>query len=172
MTRDSFLGRLILGSALLIGLCQQAHADIVWPALVLEGRLISVWSIIGGLAIEIAFVKWIFSLAWRRAALVALVANAISTVAGIFAIPIAGLLWEFGPGGLINHWLSWGTFNPIAWAGTFLLATLITASIECLVYRDLYNLQVGWRRFGWIFLANSLSVGAAVGSVFVVPPDM
>ena len=107
-----------------------AYADVVWPALYLEIRLLSWWAIAVGLVIEFLFVRWLFSLAAKRAAIATFSANLASTIAGILLIPLGGILWEFFPGALYMKALNWGTFNPITWAGTFILASVINALIE------------------------------------------
>src|ERR1700756_2632395 len=111
------------------------YADVVWPALFLETRLITWWTIALGLLIEFFFVRWLFSLTAKKAAIATVVANAVSALLGIPLIPIAGIAWEFFPASLYMRAWNWGTFNPVTWAATFVLACLITTVIEALVYR-------------------------------------
>jgi hypothetical protein len=65
--------------------------------------------------------------------------------------------------------LSWGTFNPVTWAATFFLACLINTAIESLVYKRGFKLPVWRREFWWIYVANSVSVGLAFGSLLMYP---
>lgn len=146
-----------------------AHADVVWPALYLETRLFSWWAISIGLVAEFFFVKWLFVLPTKRAAFVTTIANAVSSAAGILLIPIAGILWEFFPGLIYMKLLHWGTFNPVTWTATFVLACLVNTVIECLVYRKSFKLSIRRREFGWVFIANAVSVAVAFGSLFVAP---
>ena len=83
---------------------QAVPADVVWPALFLEKRLLSIWVISIGLVVE-WLVLWLggFGLSWKRAVVVDLVMNAASTIVGIVLILLAGLAWE-----LFAHVLLYG----------------------------------------------------------------
>jgi len=157
--------RVLIGAALSV-VAAPATADMVWPAIYLETRLFTWWTIGFGLLIEFFFVRWLFALSTRKAAIATVVANAASAVAGVPLIPIGGiiLVLYMGP-------LHWGTFNPISWVATFLLACLITTAIEALVYRYGFKFRVRRREFIWLSVANSLSVGAAFASLFIFPLD-
>jgi hypothetical protein len=145
------------------------RADVVWPALFLETRLITWWTIGLGLLVEFFFVRGLFSLTVKKAAIATVAANAVSAVLGLPLIPIAGIAWEFFPGQLYMRAMNWGTFNPITWAATFALACFITTVIEALVYRHAFKFSVHRREFSWLLLANALSVGVAFASLFIVP---
>lgn len=145
-----------------------AFADFVWPAVILEERMLSWWVIAAGLLIEFLIVRRLFALTVKEAGIATLLANGVSTVAGIPLLPIAGLAWE-----VVNEWLTnQGTFNPVSAVMTFLLACLINTVIEVLVYKHWYEYTVGRREVWWVFVANALSVGVAFGSLFVKPPEM
>jgi len=97
------------------------YANVVWPALYLETRLFSWWAISIGLLIEFFFIGWLFSLSQKQAIIATVTANAVSAVAGIVLIPLAGIAWELFPGSIVNRAFGWGTFNPVTWVATFLL---------------------------------------------------
>jgi hypothetical protein len=160
--------RVLLGVALSL-VAAPVIADMVWPALYLETRLFTWWTIGLGLLIEFFFVRWLFALPIRKAAVATVVANAVSALAGVPLIPLVGIIWEFFPGMLYMGPLHWGTFNPITWAATFLIGCLVTTAIEALVYRYGFKFRVGRREFIWLTAANSLSVGLAFASLFVFP---
>lgn len=164
--------RWIIAFASLLFLSCSTFADVVWPALFLETRLVTWWTIGVGLLIEFLIIWWLFSLTPRRAALATIAANAVSALIGVPLIPLAGLVWEIFPGSIYMHFLKWGTFNPVTWAATFIMACLINTVIEAAVYRMGFKLVVRRREFWWIFVANALSVGLAFGSLFVVPVRM
>jgi hypothetical protein len=149
-----------------------ARADIVWPGVVLETGLMSLWVIALGLLIEVAFVWWLFRLTLRRAAFVATIANIASAVLGVVLVPIAGLVWAIFPGFLVERLLHVGTFNAFTWTGTFLLAALVSTGIECAVYVRAFKLCVRRREFAWLYLANAISTGAALVSVVLSPPQL
>jgi hypothetical protein len=146
-----------------------ATADMVWPALYLETRIFTWWTIGVGLLVEFFFVRRLFDLNVRKAAIATATANAVSAVLGVPLIPIAGIIWELFPGSLYMGPLNWGTFNPITWGATFLLACFVTSVIEALVYKHGFKYRVSRRTFGWLILANSISVGVAFASLFVFP---
>lgn len=68
-----------------------AYANVVWPALYLETRLFSWWAIGIGLLVEFFFIKWLFTLPVKKASMATVSANAVSAVAGIILIPLAGI---------------------------------------------------------------------------------
>ena len=101
-------------------------------------------------------------------------ANAVSAVAGIILIPLAGVAWELFPGSAINWAFSWGTFNPITWGATFVLGCLVNGLLEGAVYKKWFYPQFRFksRAFLWLLVANSLSVGAAFISLWLKPVQL
>lgn len=73
-----------------------AYANVVWPALYLETRLFSWWAIGIGLLVEFFFIKWLFTLPVKKASMATVSANAVSAVAGIILIPLAGIAISLG----------------------------------------------------------------------------
>jgi hypothetical protein len=145
----------------------------VWPALMVEQRLLSILPISAGL-----FVEWValrhggFGLSWKKAAIVDVVMNAVSSLAGIVLIPALGLAWEFFPGAVLYKVFNVGTFNPGTWAATFLIAVFVTTIIEAAVVRWGFNISVTRRRFWILCAANTVSVGIAFASLWIHPPRM
>ena len=148
-----------------------AYANVVWPALYLETRLFSWWAISIGLLVEYFFIKWLFTFSTKKTAIATVSANAISSIAGIILIPLAGIAWELFPGSLIHWAFNWGTFNPITWGATFVLGCLINALIEGAVYKKWFAPAFKFKSevFLWLLAANSLSVGVAFGSLWLNP---
>lgn len=145
-------------------------ADMIWPALFLQNRLLSMWIILAGLFIEYFFVWRVTSLGAWRSILADVGMNIASTVLGIVLIPLAGIAWEFFPGLIIYRLFNVGTFNPGTWAVTFLMAVLINAALEMSVLRIWFQQHFGKDLFGWLCLANALSVGLAMASLLIYPP--
>jgi hypothetical protein len=145
-------------------------ADMVWPALVLESRLLSVAPIAAGLAVE-----WLvlyfggFGLSWKKATVVDVVMNAASSIIGIFFLPILGFIWEFFPGALVYKVLHTGTFNPITWIATFFLSVGGSTLIEAGVVRWAFKIPLGLKRFGMLSLANFVSTAIAFVSLWIHP---
>jgi hypothetical protein len=148
-------------------------ADVVWPSLILEGRLLSVLPISAGLIAEwFALYFGGFGLSWKKAIIVDLVMNTVSSVCGIVLIPVLGLVWEFGPGSLVNRIFNVGTFNPASWAATFLFSAAASTSIEAAVVRWGFRIPLGWRRFWILCGANAVSTGIAFASLWMHPPQL
>src|SRR5262249_51953960 len=108
-------------------------ADVIWPALFLQSRLVALWAIALGLIIEFFVLLWPLGMRWQGAVLADLLMNLVSVGAGIFLIPISGLAWELGPGRLVNAALDAGTFNPVSWVATCALAILVDATLELFI---------------------------------------
>ena len=147
-------------------------ADMIWPAAILESRLLSVAPISAGL-----FAEWVilsfcgFGLSWKKAIIVDVVMNTASSVVGIFLIPILGIIWEFFPGSVLYPLLKIGTFNPITWVATFFLSVGGSTLIETAVVRWVFKITVVWKRFGLLSLANFLSTAIAFASLWTHPPQ-
>ena len=149
-----------------------ARADVVWPALYLETRLVTWWAITVGLVAEYIFVRQLLGFGVRKALLADVCMNFASTLLGILLIPIAGLAWEFFPGSVLYRIFDVGTFNPGTWVMTFLFAVAINAALESLVIRWAFKTKLGKRGFWGLVVANAVSVGLAFGSLFVLWPQM
>ena len=148
-----------------------AHANVVWPALYLETRLFSWWAICVGLLVEYLFVRKLFEITPLKAVIATIAANAASAILGILLIPLAVIAWEVFPGLLFYHVLKMGTFNPITWCATFLIACAVNVVLEGLVYKKAFkfNFLFKSRKFLWFMLANTASVGVATASLIINP---
>ncbi len=149
------------------------YADVVWPALVLEQRLISVVPITAGLVVE-WLALWFggFGLSWKRAAVVDVVMNAVSSALGIVLIPALGFGWEVFPGAMLYKVFNVGTFNPGTWAATFVIAVFATTAIEAAVVQWGFKVPLGRRRFWILCAANCVSVAIAFASLWIRPPRL
>jgi hypothetical protein len=149
------------------------YADMVWPALVLEQRIMSVVPIMAGLVTE-WLALWFggFGLSWRRAAVIDVVMNAVSSALGIALIPALGFVWEVFPGAVLYRLFNVGTFNPGTWAATFVIAVLATTAIEAAVVRWGFKVPLDRRRFWILCAANCVSVAMAFASLWIHPPRL
>ena len=146
-------------------------ADMVWPALFIEQRLLSFWSIGLGLLIEYLFVRRLTTLSVGRSILADLTMNAASSLLGIVLIPLIGLAWELSAGILINGLLHFGTFNPIGWTATIVLAAFVNSVVESTVLRFVFRQSPAKRIFWWLVLANAITVALAFASLSVISPS-
>jgi hypothetical protein len=132
-------------------------ADMVWPALLWENRLLTWWAILVGLFVEYFFVRRITNLSFSRAALADVCMNAASALLGIIFIPIAGIIWEVFPGSVLYKVFHIGTFNPGTWLVTVLVAAILNTYIERFALRRLFKQPlVGRRAFWLLYLANAI----------------
>ncbi len=146
-----------------------ACAAFVWPAVYLETRLFSLWVVGLGLIVEFFFVRWLFRPSLGKAALATFAASVVSAVAGAVLVPLAGIAWEFLAMWSYQRWFGWGSFNPLTWLVTLVLACLINTTVECLIYRFGFRFTVKRREVLWFLLANAVSVGLAFGSLWLAP---
>jgi hypothetical protein len=146
-------------------------ADVVWPALFLEMRLLAWWVILIGLLIEWPFVRVLTQFPWKKAFIADAAMNAASTVLGILLLPVVGLfiLEPIGEATFYRRF-NVGTFNPMTWTATFLVAVVLSAAIEFLTLRIAFKQRLGARGYWWLCVANSMSAGLAFWSVFRFPP--
>jgi hypothetical protein len=139
-----------------------AYADVVWPALYLTGGIYTWWVIAAGLLIELIAIKWLFKVNWGQSAGIDIAANAASALLGIVLIPLSGLAYEIFPGTVVNYVFSWGTFNPVAWVATVILAATINLAIEWFVMKKAFKLTLYNRARAVLFAANLATVALAI----------
>lgn len=161
-------------SMLIIGACifslpVLARADVIWPAAILEGRILTWWAILAGLIAEFFVVLGITAMRPARSALATLAMNGVSTVVGIVLIPISGILIEFFPGMIIYPIFHIGTFNPFTWTLTVIVAAAVNSVIEMSVLRRFTQTISKKKMFSWLWLANLVSVALAAGSLVLWP---
>lgn len=160
---------LLLACLAVAGLPSAAYADVVWPALFIEPRLLSVPVVVIGVLIEAAVLRFGFSMEWGRAGLLSLVCNTVSAALGTILLPLSGIVWEFFPGILLYRIFQLGTFNPVTWLATFVLAVAISSGIEVVCLRVIF--KTPWNRRRWLlwFGANAVTAGLAFLSLIVTP---
>jgi len=149
-----------------------ASADVVWPSLYLETRLMSLESIGLGLLVEFIVIWGVFKFSLPRALLADIVANAASSILGIILIPLSGVMWEIFPGSIINYLFHWGTFNPVGWGASFVLACLVNVALEGYVLEGIFKQTFNRKTFSWLLFANAASVGIAFVSLWWDPPTL
>jgi hypothetical protein len=128
------------------------------------------WAIAAGLLVEYLLIRHAFGLSWRQALFADLAANLASSVAGFVLIPIAGIVWEFGPGLAMYTLIDVGTFNPVTWMATLAMAGLINAAVEILALGR-FGVTRNKRTFWLLALANMATVGVAFGSILIHPVE-
>lgn len=156
-----------------MGISLGGVADVAWPALALEQRMLSVVPIVAGLIVE-WLALWLggFGLTWKKAIVVDVVMNATSALIGVFLIPALGMGWEYGPGQLVDRLIPIGLTFQIDWFAVYVIAVAVTTAIEAAVVRWGFRIRLGTRRFAILFGANAVSVGFAFVSVMMRPAPM
>ncbi len=147
-------------------------ANVVWPALFLETRLLHPVVVLVGLWVEWSVLRLVLGLPAGRALGAALSMNFVSTSIGLLAIPIAGIVYEATLAQVVQAVLGWNTFNPIAWGATFALGVLVNTGLEALVLRVGFRVPFDRRCAAWLASANAVSVGLALLSVWIDPPRL
>lgn len=147
-------------------------ANLVWPALFLQNGLLSLRPILIGSLVEYLFIRQLTKFSIWKTILAVLTANGASTLLGFILIPLAGFVWELFPGILLYKFFNLGTFNPITWGATLLIAAAINALLETYVLAVIFKNPIGKRVFWWLFAANMASVGIAFYSLFAKFSDI
>jgi hypothetical protein len=163
----------LLGVASLAAACllhpTLAHANMIWPTLLITGRVYSVPAVAIGYLVEVAVLRKAFRLSWRSAVGYGALANVVSALLGVFLLPLAGIVWEIFPGLIVNAITNQGTFNPISWAGAFAIAVLLTTWVEAQILKRACRVRVGRREWSLWALGNTTSVALAFVSLAIRP---
>ena len=172
--RRSLVKRLAMNFAVPICLLvfpSSAYANVVWPAVMLQARMLSWWVIGVGLLVELVAVSILTKLPLKKAIIATFLMNLISAVLGTLMIPLLGVGWEFFPGSIIYPLLEVGTFNPITWTATALIATTINTAIELFSLRKISRVNYSRRLMFGLWVANLVSVSIALWSLALIPID-
>ena len=141
-------------------------ADVVWPALYLVDRLAAWWSIGIGLVVEYLVLNRCLRFSYVRSGLVTAAMNGLSSLVGWHLLAWWGWYWAAAT----DHKLG-GTFNPLTWAATCVLACLVSTLLEWPVVFVAARKNTSTKRLlPLVLLANFASVGIAYISVRVSPP--
>jgi len=111
-------------------------ANMVWPSLYLANRLGTGWAIVLGLIIEFLFLLKFFKLNAKQALIVDIGMNAWSCLVGIVLVPLSGLIWEITFGQIVHALFNVGTFNPVTWGFSILLAAITNATVEVIIFKQ------------------------------------
>jgi hypothetical protein len=132
------------------------YANMIWPSLYIAEDFRTWWIIVTGLLIEFIFVKIFTKDSYFKSALMAIIINLISTLIGIIAIPLSGIIGEFIfiP---IDLLFKLGSFHISHWILAFLLTVLCNTVIEALTLKIIFK-KIFKNIFLWLFIANSISV--------------
>lgn len=158
-------------TSLLLFACPASAAG-PWPAVYLETRMFSLWAIGIGLLTGVFFVLGCQHVSWARAGLASLAANVVSVVAGTLLLPLAGMMFGIFAAWTFERWFNWGAFNPVSWMVTLLLAVLLGAGLQWVIYRFLFRVQFHAREFLYLLLANAIPVMLAFASQYLVPVEL
>jgi hypothetical protein len=133
-----------------------AYANLIWPSVYISEGMMTWWIIIAGLVGEFIVLKIFTRDNYFKSMLMVVIMNIISTLVGIVAIPLTGLLGEIVllP---IDSLLNIGTFHISHWILSFLLTVLCNAVIESFSLKLIFK-KVFKEIFLWIFCANIISV--------------
>jgi hypothetical protein len=145
-------------------------ANLVWPALFLTSRMFAVWPIAAGLFVEFFFIRQATKLRGWRCLTADITMNLVSAALGVILIPLSGIIWELLATFTIYPLFNVGTFNPVTWGATALLAAGVNAVVEGWVLQNGFKQKLGRRGFWLLFVANLVSVSIAAASLVPHPP--
>ncbi|MBC7792890.1 MAG: hypothetical protein H7Z43_04220 [Clostridia bacterium] len=157
--RRSFRFISVILSVLLLPAIANA-CELSWPSLMVEDTLFQWWWFVipSLLVFKLLGVQLATHGGWRKSALTALQASAISTLVGLLMLPVAGLAWEYVVGQYINSYARHG-YPIVTWCFTFVAAVVISALVDAEVVR---RRGVTYRHaLGWLALADTLTVAVS-----------
>lgn len=149
----------VLAIVLITFITLPANADIVWPSLYITKGMLSIKVILLGLLIELFFVKYFTKIDWKKASIITVLMNLITTVLGIMFIPLSGLGSEFVFDFVFHAYDKFGigSFHWSHWLISYLLVIFINTFIEGLFIKLTLKLKPK-KTFWWLLIANSISV--------------
>ncbi len=141
-----------------------AHANVIWPGLVV-GWATLFWAVPAGLLIEyLAVQKWLPSITEPGKAVI--IANLISALVGIILFPILATFGEIVPKTVLRPPAEWSaaydrSYYLLTLLGLIPLAALASTLIEGQVMHKRFGLDQSGRTFKILFLANVVSTAVA-----------
>jgi len=141
-----------------------ANADVIWPSMYVSVGISSLWSIIGGLIIEIVIVKYFFKVSWIKTIVICIPMNLATVIVGGAIIFIGGLGVEIllYP---MDAILGIGTFHWSHFVAAYVLAIFVNTLIESTIMR-LFIKNIKYKRIFWcLFWANAVSI--MIAAVYV-----
>lgn len=147
-------------------------ANILWPSMILTERMAAVMPIVAGLVVEFLYLRYGTKLRGLRCLRADLGMNLASALLGMLLIPLAGLGWEWLASMTIHPLMNVGTFNPVTWTVSVLLAAIINAVVEGFILRRSFGLELGRRGFWLLAAVNLVSVSMAAVTIIMDPPKL
>jgi hypothetical protein len=96
--------------------------------------------------------------------------NLASALLGIVLIPLSGIGWELLASITIYPLLNVGSFNPVTWTASVILAAITNAVVESFVLQRSFGLVLGRRGFWLLAAVNLVTVSIAAVSIILDPP--
>ena len=145
-------------------------SNMVWPALYVMGY-VNIWWVVGiSLLIEGLCLLFLIQERIWKIGLMAVSMNLISALVGIIGIPIVGLIWEVVALFTIYQFFEWGTFNPVSWIVSYILAALLNSVIEMMSLIFIFKMRWKAKIFWWLVFANGITVSIAYRVMQFNPP--
>ncbi len=145
-------------------------ANLIWPSMILTGRIVTVIPIVAGLVVELIYLRYGTKLRGMRCLWADLSMNLASALLGIILIPFPGLAWEWLASITIYPLLNVGSFNLLTWTASAMLAAITNAVVEGFVLRKGFGLVLGRRGFWLLAVVNLVTVSIAVVTIMIDPP--
>lgn len=148
-----------------------ALADVPMFLVIAMTRVTLWWTIPFVLAIEAAALKFIFGLAWGKAATLSVMVNAISAAVGVFLYPMVGMVVYPALYPVVTGVFG---FGPMVEAtATFLAMGVLDAIVELVAVRTLLRMPTLPQAL-WVLLANLATTGLLLGAVVYanIPPSL
>jgi hypothetical protein len=165
--------------ASLLSMVGSLHADVVWPALILEHRLNSLLGIILMFVLELIFVWRFTRLSILRSTLLTAILNSFSAFAGIILVPIIGLLpiIIFSP--LAPYIVAHGALDMVLETINYGMLWFIAAGVSTTIEVGVLHRYVKFTKwpypyskkytFTWLLTAHAIATAFAMASLWIWP---
>ena len=144
-------------------------ANVIWPSLYLVERINTWWIVVISVLIEFLCLIWLTQEKIWKVGLMTFVMNLLSTAVGIIGIPLSGILWELIATITIHPLFHWGTFNPVTWIVSGILAALLNALVEWRSLIWIFKIRSTAKTFGCLIIANGITVSIAGWTLLLTP---
>lgn len=145
-------------------ICSCLYANMIWAPIILDERRLS-WPYIAlGLAIEYLFVRKLTSFGIIKSILVDISMNLFSLLAGFFIFFSLIKFYDSLPHNVMEYyWENGSWFVPFS----AIISIVLNTCIEYFSILILFRKNIGLRGFFWLSVANAISVGCALISLFI-----
>lgn len=143
-----------------------------WPSALITYRLFEWYPILIITAlVEVVILIKISDEGWKGALKASFLANAVSALAGILLLPLAGVAWKHSLNRTFEAFGVLGNYSMASWVGNVSYMAILLGAIEALIISLVINKKLALPFvLGWM-LVNLLPLLLAIESFTIAPYD-